>query len=118
MSNVFISHSSLDKPFVRRLATALVSEGFPVWLASWKLELGDSLLDKIYDGIDDSSIVLLVTSKSAHDSGWVNRELNAALSKESAIGRKFVIPLKLDQSELPLKITDRLYADFSGPLVV
>ena len=113
MSNVFISHSSHDKPFVRRLATALVSEGFPVWLDSWKLELGDSLLDKIYDGIDASSIVLLVTSKSAHDSGWVNRELNAALSKEQATGRKFVIPLRIDQSELPLKIADRLYGDFS-----
>jgi TIR domain len=113
MSNIFISHSSHDKPFVRRLATALVSEGFPVWLDSWKLELGDSLLDKIYDGIDASSIVLLVTSKSSHESGWVNKELNAALSKEHAIGRKFVIPLRIDDSELPLKIADRLYGDFS-----
>lgn len=113
MSNIFISHSSHDKPFVRRLATALVSEGFPVWLDSWKLELGDSLLDKIYDGIDASSIVLLVTSKFSHESGWVNRELNAALSKEHATGRKFVIPLKIDCSELPLKISDRLYGDFS-----
>ena len=114
MSNVFISHSSHDKPFVRRLATALVSEGFPVWLDSWKLELGDSLLDKIYDGIDASSIVLLVTSRASHESGWVNRELNAALTKENAAGRKFVIPLKIDESELPLKVADRLYGDFSA----
>lgn len=113
MSNVFISHSSRDKPFVKKLATALLSEGFPIWLDSWKLELGDSLLDKIYGGIDSSSLVLLVVSKHANESGWVNREINAALSKEQATGRKFLIPLRVDDCELPLKIADRLYGDFS-----
>jgi hypothetical protein len=113
MSNLFISHSSHDKPFVKRLASALLSEGFPVWLDSWKLELGDSLLDKIYDGIDASSMVILVVSQYAVESGWVNRELNAALSKEGQVKRKFLIPVKIDDCEPPLKIADRLYADFS-----
>ncbi|WP_281558137.1 toll/interleukin-1 receptor domain-containing protein [Thalassomonas sp. RHCl1] len=114
MSNIFISHSSSDKPFVKKLASALLSEGFPVWLDSWKLELGDSLIDKIYDGIEASSLVLLVVSKSAIESGWVNREINAALVKEETIGRKFLIPLRLDDCEFPLKIADRLYGDFSS----
>ncbi|WP_084251834.1 toll/interleukin-1 receptor domain-containing protein [Bradyrhizobium sp. AT1] len=113
MSNVFISHSSNDKPFVKRLASALASEGFPVWLDSWKLELGDSLTDRIYDGIDSSSMVLLVVSRHAIDSGWVNRELNAALSREEQVGRKFLVPIKIDDCQAPLKVADRLYADFS-----
>lgn len=113
MANVFISHSSQDKPFVRRLATALLSEGFPVWLDSWKLEIGDSLLDRIYDGIDQSSMVLLVMSQSAIASGWVNKELNAALAREGQLGRKFLIPIRTDAGEIPLKVADRLYADFS-----
>jgi hypothetical protein len=113
MSNVFISHSSLDKPFVKRLASALSSDGFPVWLDSWKLELGDSLLDRVYDGIDSSSMVLLVISQYAIESGWVNREMNAALLKEEQAGRKFLIPIKVDNCQAPLKIADRLYADFS-----
>src|SRR4051794_37626109 len=96
MSNVFISHSSHDKPFVRRLAVALLAEGIPVWLDNWKIALTDSLTDKIYDGIDESSIVVIVVSKNSIESGWVNRELNAALAKEDQVGRKFVIPIKLD----------------------
>ncbi|WDE02475.1 toll/interleukin-1 receptor domain-containing protein [Thalassomonas actiniarum] len=114
MSNIFISHSSKDKPFVKKLASALLSEGFPVWLDSWKLEVGDSLIDKVYDGIEASSLVLLVVSKSAVESGWVNREINAALVKEETIGRKFLIPLRVDSCEFPLKIADRLYEDFSS----
>lgn len=114
MPNIFISHSSADKPFVRKLATALLSEGFPIWFDSWRLELGDSLLDSIYDGIESSSLVLLIISKSANESGWVNRELNAALTKEQGVGRKFLIPIKIDDTDMPLKVADRLYSDFSS----
>jgi hypothetical protein len=114
MSNVFISHSSLDKPFARHLASALLSGGFPVWLDSWKMEFGDSLLDKVYDGIESSSVVILVISQHAAESGWVNRELNAALSKEQQIGRKFLIPVKIDNCDAPIKVADRIYADFSS----
>lgn len=114
MSNVFISHSSSDKPFVRKLAASLVSDGFPVWLDSWQLELGDSLLDRVYDGIDTSSVLLLVVSEAAVASGWVNRELNAALAKEQQSNRRFVIPIRLDLSAMPLKVADRFYSDFSS----
>lgn len=114
MANVFISHSSADKPLVRRLATSLLAEGVPVWLDAWELALGDSLLDKIYEGIDQSGALLLAMSKSSSASGWVNKELNAALMKEQQVGRKFVIPVRLDDCPLPLKVADRLYADFSA----
>ncbi|HCE1980937.1 toll/interleukin-1 receptor domain-containing protein [Vibrio parahaemolyticus] len=112
MANVFISHSSHDKPFVRKLAAALLSEGFPVWLDSWELQLGDSLIDKIYDGLTESSFVIVVLSENALKSGWVDRELNAALAKEQQIGRTFLIPIKADSCIPPLKIANRIYADF------
>jgi hypothetical protein len=114
MSNVFLSHSSLDKPFVRRLAAALLSDGFPVWLDSWALELGDSLLDGVYQGIETSGVVLLVVSKASVESGWVSKELNAALVREEQLGRKFLIPIRVDDTPVPLKVADRLYADFTG----
>lgn len=114
MANLFISHSSVDKPMVRRLATNLLADGVPVWLDSWELELGDSLLDKIYTGIESSGALLLAMSKNSTASGWVNKELNAALMKEQQLGRTFVIPARLDDCPLPLKIADRLYADFSS----
>lgn len=114
MSNVFISHSSCDKSFVRKLAAALLSKGFPVWLDSWKLEFGDSIFDEIYKGIEESGVVLLVISKHAIESGWVNSELNAALTKERQLKRNFLIPIKIDDCNAPLKIADRLYIDFTS----
>ena len=43
LGKVFISHSSLDKPFVRRLTRRLEKEGFRVWLDERELVAGDSL---------------------------------------------------------------------------
>ncbi len=114
MPNVFISHSSSDKLFVKSLAVALLSDGFPVWLDSWNIEYGNSLLDTIYEAIDTTSFLLLIMSKSSTESGWVNRELNAGLAKEEQLGRKFVIPVKIDSCNLPLKVADRFYADFTS----
>jgi hypothetical protein len=78
------------------------------------MELGDSLLDAIYSGIDGSGFVILVMSKNSTESGWVNQEVNAALSKEGQLGRKFLIPIKIDDCTVPLKIADRLYASFAS----
>lgn len=113
MSTIFISHSSSDKPFVRRLAVDLLQEGLPIWLDDWELEIGDSLIQRIYDGIDGGSYFILVISSASLSSGWVAKEMTAALVKEEQISKRFLIPILLDDSRPPLQVADRLYADFS-----
>lgn len=110
MSNVFISHASEDKPFVLRLAVGLLAKGIPVWLDSWSMTLGDSLRDAIYEGLEQSSLVVVVVSDAAIRSGWVKRELAVALKRERQTGRRFVIPLRIDDTAMPC---DRLHADFA-----
>ncbi|MFW5667412.1 MAG: toll/interleukin-1 receptor domain-containing protein, partial [Coleofasciculus sp.] len=42
----FISHSSIDKPFVERLATDLrTSEAIDAWLDKWEILPGDRIPD-------------------------------------------------------------------------
>lgn len=113
MTAIFISHSSSDKPFVRRLAVDLLQEGLPVWLDEWELDISDSLIQRIYDSIADSSYFILVISSASISSGWVLKEMTAALTREEQISRRFLIPILLDDSVPPLQIADRLYADFS-----
>ena len=70
-------------------------------------------MDSIYEGIDNTGVVILVVSKSSVESGWVNREINAAFSKEDQLKRTFLIPIKIDDCPAPIKVADRLYADFT-----
>jgi TIR domain len=118
MSKLFISHSSVDKDWVRKLAIGLLHEGFPVWLDEWELDLGESLIERIYSGIDQSTYFLLVMSEASVKSGWVTKELNAALVKEEQLSRKFLIPILVGDCKVPLQVGDRLYADFSKGYLV
>jgi TIR domain len=120
MPGVFLSHSSHDKHFVRRLAAALLAEGIPVWLDSWEMDIGDSLEACVQSGIDASTLFVLTISQKSIESGWVEKEVRLALAQESRVGRKLVFPIKIDRCSPPQFIDERIYVDFasgfSGPL--
>ena len=43
----FLSHSSLDKPFIRQLAADLTANGIGVWIDEQRIRVGDSIPDRI-----------------------------------------------------------------------
>src|SRR5579864_2276977 len=112
MPGVFLSHSSKDKPFVGRLAIDLTIAGIPVWLDTWEMGPGDSLIDHIYGAIDRSSFLVIVVSADSVESKWVQKELKAAIVKEDRGEGPFVLPLRLDDVKLPIAIADRIYVNF------
>ena len=114
MAGIFLSHSSKDKPLVLRLASDLVYEGFPVWLDSWELELGDSFVERIFRELDASTFLIVAITPDSIASEWVRRELETALAREKELGRKLVLPIKLAPCVLPGTIAHRLYADFTS----
>lgn len=75
----FISHSSKDKTFVRQLAADLVASGVQVWLDEQRIRVGDSIPERVAQGVAESDFFLVVVSASSVDSPWVRKELNQAL---------------------------------------
>jgi len=110
----FISHSSKDKPFVRRLAADLVSSGIRVWLDEQRILVGDSIPEKIAQGLAESDFFLLVASKNSVASPWVKKELNSALVHEIERRKVTVMPIRLDDSPVPDSVNEKNYADFRG----
>ena len=53
MSSIFLSHSLADGPIARRIAADLRLAGHSVWIDQAEIELGDSLIEKIREGLDD-----------------------------------------------------------------
>lgn len=109
----FLSHSSKDKPFVRRLAGDLAANGIGVWLDEQKIKVGESIPERVSQGLAESDYFLIAISENSADSEWVKKELNGALLKEIRKRAVHVMPLKLDHSEVPDAIADKKYADFS-----
>jgi hypothetical protein len=109
----FISHSSRDKPFVRQLASDLTAAGVEVWLDEQRIRVGDSIPEKIAQGLAQSDFFLIAVSKNSADSAWVAKELNNALINEVQRRKVHVLPMRLDDAPMPDAIADKKYANFS-----
>lgn len=113
MSNVFLSHSHADKPFARRLAARLESEGHGVWIDEAEINIGDSLIEKIRDGIDQVDYVAAILSSASIGSEWVTRELDIASNREIEEKRVVVLPLLVEHVKLPGFLKGKFYGDFT-----
>lgn len=112
LGQIFISHSSVDKPFVRRLSRRLQQEGYQVWLDEHELIPGDRLATKVSEALDSSNVVLVVVSAAAVKSKWLAFELNKA-TERMIQGRCRVIPVVIEKVSLPPEVMGLLYADFT-----
>lgn len=109
----FLSHSSMDKPFIRQLAADLTANGVDVWLDEQRIRVGDSIPEKLAQGLAGSDFFLIAMSEHSAGSAWVQKELNNALMTEVQRRKVHIMPLKLDDTGMPPIIGDKKYADFS-----
>lgn len=113
-NSVFISYSNKDRGFVERLAADLRNRGLYVWCDRWELKVGDSLIEKINAGITSQDYLIIVLSETSVRSQWVMRELNAALMRELKERRVVVLPILIEDCDIPPLLSDKVYADFRG----
>jgi TIR domain len=79
--DVFISHSSPDKPAADATCAALESAGIRCWIAPRDVGAGREYAEEIINGIDSCQIMVLIFSSSANTSAQVRREIERAVSK-------------------------------------
>ena len=94
--DVFICHASEDKvALVEPLVAALERRGFRVWLDQMQIMIGDSLTERIDDGLGHSRFGVVIVSPAvlAKETWWVRRELNALAAREAQEGRVVVLPV-------------------------
>lgn len=112
LSKVFLSHSHQDKPFARRLASDLRARGHVVWIDEAEIGIGDSLIAKIREGLDEVDFVAAILSVASISSPWVTRELDIACNREIREGRVVVLPLLIEDVVLPGFLEGKFYGDF------
>lgn len=113
MGSIFLSHNSLDKPFVKKLAADIRRNGFFVWVDEAEIKVGDSLIGKIEKGIENCDYLGVVLSSNSIKSEWVTREVRIALNQEIYGKRIKVLPILLENIDLPTFLIDKKYADFT-----
>ncbi|MEN8134439.1 MAG: toll/interleukin-1 receptor domain-containing protein [Thermodesulfobacteriota bacterium] len=109
---IFISYSHENKEFVDKLAMQLVHRNVNVWLDRWELSIGDSIIDKVQEAVDGASALLVILSKASIASEWCKRELSSGFLRELEEKRVVVMPVLLENCDVPLFARGKLYADF------
>ena len=94
----FISYSSKDEDFAKRLYADLQSHNVRCWFAPEDLKIGDKIRTGIDEAIRLHDKLLLVLSKSSVASGWVEREMKTALAKERKEKRTVLFPVRVDKA--------------------
>jgi hypothetical protein len=114
--DVFLSYSSTDEAWVRRLAEDLKRYGVSVWLNKDEIRPGDLFAETLEQGLTQSRAVALVVSPASMASGWVKQEYYRALSlTQDKDDPSRLIPVLRDSAELPGFLSDRRWVDFRNP---
>jgi len=113
MINVFISHNYKDKPIARKISKELSKYGIKPWIDESEIKLGDSLIEKIRDGLDHMDFLIALISENSVHSEWVKKELDIAMNSEIGGKRVITIPILSGKCELPGFLKGKLYADMS-----
>jgi TIR domain/Pentapeptide repeats (8 copies) len=111
--SIFISHSSLDKEFARKIYHDLQALSVKCWLDEKKILPGDSILEEVDRGIKLWDRLLLVCSRnslSPTTGWWVEQELERALEKE----REFRRSGHNIGTIIPITIDDYVFAEWSS----
>ncbi|OLE53678.1 MAG: hypothetical protein AUG51_12520 [Acidobacteria bacterium 13_1_20CM_3_53_8] len=110
---VFVSYSSVDRSFARKLSKSLHSRGLRVWYDEWEIIVGDSITQKIEEGIISSSFLVIILSTASVSSPWVREELDAALMRQITDRKVQVLPVLKEACEIPPLLRSKKYADFT-----
>jgi TIR domain/Pentapeptide repeats (8 copies) len=95
LNSCFVSYSSKDDPFARRLYMRMREAGLRVWFAAEDMKGGDKLRDQIDRAIQVHDRLLLVLSENSLQSKWVELEIRRARKVELRENRRKLFPIRL-----------------------
>lgn len=112
--NVFISYALEDEIAVLGLCERLRQSGIRVWIDKEQIQVGQEWDRAIQEALKTADfIVVCLSERSIKKRGYVNREIRQALDlhNEMPLGRRFLMPVRLDRCAVPDELAKYQYAD-------
>ena len=104
---VFLSYTHEDHDLAEGIATQMTRLGINTWWDQWEIRAGDSIVQKINDGLGECTHFIVLLTPRSIDKPWVKAEMDAAFIRKLKERVKF-IPLRCDLQ------AERLPPLFSG----
>lgn len=94
----FISYSDKNKAIAERLYNDLQGKGVRCWYAPHDLPIGDFIVRGIAEAIRFHEKLLLILSREAIKSAWVEFEVTQAETREAREKKTILFPVRIDDS--------------------
>jgi uncharacterized protein YjbI with pentapeptide repeats len=92
----FISFSSKDEEFAKRIHADLQDKGIRCWFVPHDLPIGAKIWDAIDEAIKLRDKLLLILSKNSIESDWVEDEVQKAFAEERERKQLVLLPVRID----------------------
>ena len=114
MTKVFISYSHKDAAFANMLVDDLRAADIEVWIDQDAIEPGQSISQRINQGLGSADYVLILISSAFLNSSWTTAESGAATVTATDSQRENLIPLLLEDvwNDVPPLTKQKLFVDF------
>lgn len=113
MANVFISHRRSDTNEAERLAQEIRRAGHRIWFDEWEIGIGDSIVDRMNQGLSGSTYVVVCYSSAGIDAPWMSREWLSALALQLNGHGVTLLPVVLTGGAAPAILADIKYANLT-----
>lgn len=106
MTDIFLSYKREDREQARKLAEALIVEGYSVW---WDIELlpGAKFADEINEVLNATKLIIVLWTPEATNSDWVKSEAMVGLQRGN------LIPIMLRETTIPVPFNSLHVLDFT-----
>ena len=94
----FISYSSTNKDFARRLHADLQDSGVRCWFAPEDMRIGSKIRRAIDSAIRLRDKLLVILSETSVNSEWVETEVETALTEEQRRNDIVLFPIRIDDA--------------------
>ena len=99
---VFLSYASENKELAGQIANTLMKNGIKTWWDKWEIRSGDSIRQKIDEGIEGCTHFLVLLTPQSIDKEWVKTEMDAAFfNKREGKCRFIAVRHELAVDKLP-----------------
>lgn len=116
-TKIFICHAKEDKEKALQIYDLLKREGYNPWLDNKNLVAGQNWKIEISKAIKEADFVIPLFSKlSVNKKGYVQKEFKLSLEilDEVPDDQIFLIPVRLDECDIPFDFMGIHYCDYSG----
>lgn len=105
---VFISYSSKDEEDIENIIPYLNAQELPVWFGKRSISVGESITEKVQQGIEESDMVIFWVTDNFLVSNWCQVEMTAYVKKliEEKIRMIIVLDDGIGIKKLPLFLRD------------